>query len=393
MDTSFSTPKRFIFNDVDMEYFRNSGAKQELLKFTAGMGRACVSAKFDPENPLEGLSPALAALHGSLTAMRDWMNDFPPSSSGQRRFGDPVFKEWHQRLIRRSGPILNTVLKCQEELPSEADIETLKRAQTQGKEAALRDPSEEDVDEREHIPELSAYLEAAFGHEIRLDYGTGHECSFQVLLLALFKLKCFGETATPERLNAISIWTAYLNVTRKLQTDYMLEPAGSHGVWGLDDYHCLPFYFGACQLQNRRDWTPDIIHDEQVLDEESPTFLYLGCIRYVKSLKKGVPFFEHSPMLNDISQLPTWSKVASGLLKLFEGEVLNKRPVVQHFKFCQLFQADWAPSQTQEVGAPRETFRSEAAAVMPPTRAPWAKSSNTSAAGNILPPTKAPWAK
>jgi hypothetical protein len=261
------------------------------------------------------------------------------------------------------------------------------------------------------IKELCAYLHHAFGHEIRLDYGTGHESSLQVFLFALCKLGCFGSPApaeppTKERLKAItlSIYTAYLAVTRQLQTDYMLEPAGSHGVWGLDDYHCLPFYFGACQMQGLAEnsnesvnhLTPSDIHDESVLEREAPRLLYFGCIRYIRKLKKGVPFFECSPMLNDISHIPTWSKVAAGLLRLYEGEVLQKRPVVQHFVFGKLFAANWSPSPPPRPPPPgNQSFRTGTAATLttvgnghlPATRAPWVRDS--AAAPPPLPPTAA----
>ena len=56
---------------------------------------------------------------------------------------------------------------------------------------------------------------------------------------------------------------------------------------------------------------------------------------FVRSVKKG-HFGEHSPMLNDISGLRDWRAVASGLGRMYEGEVMGKLPVVQHLPFGTL---------------------------------------------------------
>ena len=96
---------------------------------------------------------------------------------------------------------------------------------------------------------------------------------------------------------------------RKIQTTYYLEPAGSHGVWGLDDYQHLAFLFGASQLCNSDRYIPESIHEESALREDED-YMYFGCIKFIKTVKKGVSFGESSPMLNDISAVPSWEKVS-----------------------------------------------------------------------------------
>ena len=61
--------------------------------------------------------------------------------------------------------------------------------------------------------------------------------------------------------------------------------------------------------------------------------MYFGCIKFIKQVKKGVHFGEGSPMLNDISAVPQWEKVANGLFKMFNVEVIGKHPVIKHLKF------------------------------------------------------------
>ena len=46
-----------------------------------------------------------------------------------------------------------------------------------------------------------------------------------------------------------------------------------------------------------------------------------------------MPFAETSPMLNDISGVPNWDKVATGMQKMFLVEVMGKIVVIKHLKF------------------------------------------------------------
>ena len=408
-------PQRCIFDDTDMKSFMESPTRTELLNFVEAMGKACASTtvegyRYDPAQPLTSLPPAIACLHGSLQEMVRWVDDLPPEtgsgSSISIRFGNPAFRSWHKRLVERSNAIITTILQSRDEngLTSETACQ-------RGKDAAsgvLRPKGDSSV------RQVSPYLHDSFGHSIRLDYGTGHESSFLVFLLILSKVKCMGgkEDLSPVTLRAVtlSIVDQYLKVTRRLQTDYRLEPAGSHGVWGLDDYHCLPFYFGACQLKGASSYiSPELLEPKCILDnhslvENSEVYLYFSCIRYIRQLKKGVPFFESSSMLYDISQtVPSWEKVASGLLRLYQGEVLNKRVVVQHFLFSKLFPCTWTPSRSERQ-APTETFRQSAlpqpsqsaspgqGIPIPSTRAPWAKPVSNENVADLM-TTRAPWAK
>lgn len=443
--TTNEKPRRCIFNDVDMKHFMQSSTKKELLNFVEAMGKACSSssssvavgddndrdtaevAGWDPSHPLQGLTLPMACLHGSLQEMVRWVDDFPPSSAHAVRFGNPAFRLWHQRLVERSEAIITVILQAR----NDNDEITLEAACQRGKDAAagVIHPKGD-----ESIQQVSCYLHDSFGHATRLDYGTGHESSFFVFLLVLSKVKCMGDLLPSSassslrtlRAVALSIVDQYLKVTRRIQTDYRLEPAGSHGVWGLDDYHCIPFYLGACQLQRSGPphelLDPKCQNDEHTLKEYGDTYLFLGCIRYIRQLKQGVPFFESSPMLYDISQtLQSWDKVARGLLRLYQGEVLDKRQVVQHFVFSKLFPCTWTPSRLAEAVAPTENFRTVAGSsssntnsgntmMMLETPAPWAISAGSTAdpavstiapwaaaTGNapnadVMAPTRAPWA-
>lgn len=82
-----------------------------------------------------------------------------------------------------------------------------------------------------------------------MDYGTGHETSFALFLLSLTLVRFFQPIETEERELVLRVFVRYQYLCWKLQDTYRLEPAGSHGVWGLDDSSFLGYIFGSAQLR------------------------------------------------------------------------------------------------------------------------------------------------
>lgn len=197
------------------------------------------------------------------------------------------------------------------------------------------------------IVELGAYLLDSWGNRTRIDYGSGHELNFLSFLLCLDQLKII--TAKVYSAVVLKVFLRYLDVMRKIQTMYWLEPAGSHGVWGLDDYHFLPFMFGSAQLSTHKHLRPISIHDADLLEMYSPKYMYLACIKFINSVKTASLRW-HSPMLDDISGVKKWSKVNEGMIKMYKAEVLGKLPIMQHYMFGSLIPAPQGISPAPEPG-------------------------------------------
>jgi serine/threonine-protein phosphatase 2A activator len=136
----------------------------------------------------------------------------------------------------------------------------------------------------------------------------------------------------------LKIWLcfSYLDLCRKLQRTYYLEPAGSKGQWCLDDYQFLPFLWGSSQLTDDGPIEPKQATDERFYRDLANDYLYLSAIKYINEVKTG-PFFEHSSTLYDISNVAQWSKVNQGMIKMYHGEVCLNLCLFIHFKFNSFY--------------------------------------------------------
>lgn len=296
-ELEFVEPRREVWKEEDMPKWLKSQAYSELLGFIITISGALKGKKSSvecaPSETIDKLLQLLEKLSENVDAI--------PCIDQPQRFGNKAFATWHARLVEEAEVLVADTLP-----------KSLHKA----------------------VIEVKDYLIYSFGNEVRIDYGTGHELSFAAFLCCYFKLMVLTEKDMVTV--AVKVFDKYLRLARKLQVTYRMEAAGSHGVWGLDDFQFLPFLWGSAQLYMHPSILPNDFVNPKIVEKNHHDYLFLEAIKYINDTKTG-PFAEHSNVLWGISSVHGWAKVNSGMVKMYKAEVLGKHPVIQHFRFGKIF--------------------------------------------------------
>ncbi|NXR39637.1 PTPA phosphatase, partial [Zosterops hypoxanthus] len=280
VQTCFMVPKKEINVVSDMAKWKRSQAYADYMGFILTLNEGVRGKKLTCEYKVSEPIEKLVAL---LNTLDRWIDETPPVDQPSR-FGNKAFRTWYAKLDQEAERLVSAVIPKH-----------------------LADAA----------PEVAVYLKESVGNSTRIDYGTGHEAAFAAFLCCLCKI---GVLRVDDQMAIVfKVFNRYLEVMRKLQKTYRMEPAGSQGVWGLDDFQFLPFIWGSSQLIDNPSLEPRHFVDEKVVNENHKDFMFLECILFITEMKTG-PFAEHSNQLWNISAVPSWSKVNQGLIRMYKAE-------------------------------------------------------------------------
>ncbi|KFW96304.1 Serine/threonine-protein phosphatase 2A activator, partial [Phalacrocorax carbo] len=196
-----------------------------------------------------GVREPIEKLVALLNTLDRWIDETPPVDQPSR-FGNKAFRTWYAKLDQEAEKLVATVIPKH-----------------------LADAA----------PEVAVYLKESVGNSTRIDYGTGHEAAFAAFLCCLCKI---GVLRVDDQMAIVfKVFNRYLEVMRKLQKTYRMEPAGSQGVWGLDDFQFLPFIWGSSQLIDHPNLEPRHFVDEKVVNENHKDFIFLECILFITEVR------------------------------------------------------------------------------------------------------------
>lgn len=330
-DHRFVEPVKVIKSVDDVKKWEESDAYGQYIGFIQAIGDSVVGMTIRSTDVT--ITTATERVLEILSKLSSWIDEIPPVAQ-QQRFGNIAYKTWHQRLVKEADSLTRHVLA---DVCPEASVE------------------------------LAKYLSDSFGNATRIDYGTGHEMAFIVYLCSFFLVGVWKDEDRPAV--GLKVFSRYMDVCRKLQNAYRMEPAGSQGVWNLDDYQFVPFIWGAAQMKKGSQVGPKSIPDYEIANMLADDFHLFACIKHISGVKTG-PFAEHSNQLWNVSGVKTWDKVNQGLVKMYRAEVLSKFPVMQHFYFGSLFTLKKAehplPPVTTAASGMRERSMGSGAPMLPP---------------------------
>ncbi|KAE8147318.1 rotamase PTPA-1 [Aspergillus avenaceus] len=396
---TFLKPTKKIHETSHVQEFLSSMAYADIVTFLMQLNRSMFPSKSSDghvqswtlSSEVVQFSAPVRRLQHLLSKLEDLLEQ-TPLEDGEYRYANGAYQIWHDKVKEKAVELLTECLSPE----------------------ILHTPSS-DPDGVTAEAELMEYFMGSWGSRERMDYGTGHELSFLAFLLALWKLNLFpqNEPGVEERALVLGVIEPYLQLIRAVIKKYKLEPAGTHGVWGLDDHSFIPYIFGSAQLGPAITSSekvpevgslpdapdPDGVTKRNIVERERKVNMYFSAIGFIYDVKRG-PFWEHSQMLFDISGIPTgWAKINKGMLKMYNVEVLGKFPVVQHFRFGSLLSWDRYPTPTNLQSCSTNPSGSETGPRQAPpvarpdpgagTRAPWATASS---GPQMYSGTAAPWA-
>ncbi|CAB3402570.1 unnamed protein product [Caenorhabditis bovis] len=299
--STFVKPQTRIKNVFDLNPWYFSKAYKDYMTFLHNLNNSVVGVRTTAD-----VKCSLVVINyvEMLEVIEKWIDEIPLEDESEQRFGNKAYRKFSEKLNDEAENLLKSLLP-----------DNLHSA----------------------LIELVAYFVESFGNATRIDYGSGHEANFLIFLMCLVKLKVFDEQDYPALV--LRLFNKYLQVCRRLQTKFKMEPAGSRGVHALDDFQFAPFIFGSAQLIGAKSIVPDSYINKNFVESHAHHSLFLDAIKFINQTKSG-PFHEHSNQLWNISAVPHWKKLNEGMFKMYEGEVLKKFPVVQHMMFGSLFSFD-----------------------------------------------------
>lgn len=241
----FLEPVKAVKSITDMAIWEKSEAYMEYTGFIATLNEAIKAKPLSVDCKVSDNLTKVLNLFGIID---NFIDEYPPVEQPQR-FGNTAFRDWLAKIKQ------NTTRLLQEALHPNLHLA---------------------------IPEIKVYLEESFGNGTRIDYGTGHEMSLVMFLCCLYKIGYLNKEDNVA--TVFLIFNKYINIVRRLQKTYRMEPAGSHGVWSLDDYQFVPFIWGSSQLIDQPKIYPPVkFLDEEVVEKYADEYIFLSCIKYIST--------------------------------------------------------------------------------------------------------------